>query len=308
MDSDKREYGKVRRDETLSLSHNTIATMLNRIVLAMNVLLAFVTITSNEYMDESKKPSDLSELAAARTAVDLDWDEEEGAAAAAPSFLFNIDDVSSLVVDAIDASQSFVTAVVLPFGPWLLPLLSILVGISCVLGVRPVERLEGLVGIWRCTAAVLIVVLSFWADYKAPTWMIVASAVAFLMGTRSKWIHWTLHRLVDLLFCWDLYSQVFVFKEFNVTILFILMNFWWSGHAILSVFNVYYPMSWLCIAEWAWNSLTFSLVEAIRKVWALAYKAVIAVYTDTANDVETIYSFFYNGSDRVVSYLRAEQV
>jgi hypothetical protein len=35
-------------------------------------------------------------------------------------------------------------------------------------------------------------------------------------------------------------------------------------------------MSWLCIAEWAWNSLTSSLLAVIRNVLALAWKAVVA--------------------------------
>jgi hypothetical protein len=187
-----------------------------------------------------------------------------------------------------------VTAV-LPFGPWLLPLLSLFVGMIYVLGVRPVERLDGLAGISRCTAATFILAVSYLAFSMAPAWMNVASVVASLLGTGCDWIKWTMRRLVDVLCGCALCVDIFVFREHNVTMLLILMVCWAVGHAILSVLDLYFPMSWLCIDKWACDLLTFSIAEGIRNVLTVAWKAVVAVcgaivaaITDTANNVQTI--------------------
>jgi hypothetical protein len=157
--------------------------MVNRIAYALNMLKALNTISSNEYLNEWKQPMALSEVAA-RTAVDWDWDEEGAATAAAPSFLFNVDDLSSLVADGFQ----FMVAAALPFGPWLLALLSLLIGMFYMLGFRPVERLDGLTGISRCTAAMAILLVSFVEDWMAPEWVIVASVVAMIVGTGWDWI------------------------------------------------------------------------------------------------------------------------
>jgi hypothetical protein len=279
--------------------------MLNRIVFAIKMLKAINSISSNEYLDEWKQPMALSEVAA-RTMIDLDWDEEEGAAAAAaPSFLmsFNVDDLSSLVVDGF---QSFVTTV-LPFGPWLLPFLSLLVGLFYVLGFRPVERLDGLSGISRCMAAMLILLVSFSAGWMAPTWMIGASVVTLLLGTGWEWVKWTMHGLVYLLYWWAC-VEAYLAGVLDLPTLAYLVICWSSGNALLSFLDLYFPWSWLCIGKWAWNSLTFSLVVGIRNVLASAWKAVVPVYTDIANDVQAACSFFCSESDRAMSYLRAEQV
>jgi hypothetical protein len=129
--------------------------MLNRIVLAFNMLKAFYSLLTN------KNIRVLFEVAA-RKAVKWVCDEGVAAAAAAPSLLksLNVNDLSSQVVKE---GFQFIVAKVLPFGPWLLPFLSLLVGSFCVLGFRPIERLDGLSGIWRCMAAMFVLLASFLA-------------------------------------------------------------------------------------------------------------------------------------------------
>jgi hypothetical protein len=263
--------------------------MLERIVYAINMLKAFITLLSDEYLDNWKKLMALFEVA---TVTAVDWDGVEIEAAAPSALLsFNVDDLYTLVVDGF---QSFVN-VLLPFGPWLLPMLSLCVGMIYMLGVRPVERLDGLAGISRCTAATFILAVSYLAFSMAPAWMNIASVVASLLGTGCDWIKWTMRRLVDVLCGCALCVDIFVFRELNVTMLVVLMTCCAGGHAILSVLDLYFPMSWLCIDKWACDLLTFSIVEGIRNVLALAWKAVVAVCgaivavaTDTANNVQTI--------------------
>jgi hypothetical protein len=174
---------------------------------------------------------------------------------------------------------------------------------------------HNITGVSRCTAATAILLVSFLAVSMAPTWVVVASVVTLLLGTECDWIYWTMSRLVDLLLGHSLYLQVCVFKEqLDMTTLLILMICWSGGHLILSVLDLYFPISWMCIGKWAGNSLTVSLVAGIRNVLALAWKAVVAVgdaavagATDIANDVDTVCSFVCNERDRVMSYLSAEQ-
>jgi hypothetical protein len=274
--------------------------MLNRIVSTFNMLKAFNSLLTNEYLDEWK-PS-LSKVAA-RTAVNWDWDAE----AAASSLLmnFNVDDLYTLVVDGF---QSFVN-VLLPFGPWLLPMLSFIVGMFYVLGFRPVERLDGLAGISRGMAAMFILVVSYLAFSMAPVWFIVAAGIVTLaMQTEWNWIYWTMCRLVDLL-CGCACLEVFVFGVLDMPTLVFVVASWASVHVILIV----WCLSCMCVGEWVWSSLTFPLAVnlqlvwwAIRNVLALARmgcSAAVAVATGAANGAQTICSFFYEGSVRAVTFL-----
>jgi hypothetical protein len=273
--------------------------MLNCIVSTFNMLKAFYSL-------DEWKPS-LSKVAA-RTAVDWDGVEIE---AAAPSALlsFNVDDLYTLVVDGF---QSFVN-VLLPFGPWLLPMLSLCVGMIYMLGVRPVERLNGLTGISRCTAATFILAVSFLAAWSAPVWFIVAAGIVTLaMQTEWNWIYWTMCRLVDLL-CGCACLEVFVFGELDMPTLVFVVASWASVHVILIV----WCLSCMCVGEWVWSSLTFPLAVnlqlvwwAIRNVLALARmgvvavcSAAVAVATGAANGVQTVCSFFYEESVRAVNFL-----
>jgi hypothetical protein len=283
--------------------------MLNGIAFAFKVLKAVHTISSNEYLEEWKKPCDLSEVAA-RTAVNLDWDEEE-AAAEAPSFLMSFDDLSALVVDGF---QSVVSAVQ-PFGPWLLPFLSLLVGSLYLLGFRPFKRLDGLSGVWRCAMAMVVLVAAFLTVWTVPAEVIKACAVALLVRgvlglarAAWDWMWWTLHRLVDLLGCY-LSVGLLVRKEINMVTMTGLVGFWAGCRGMIHLAHSYMPMSWLRTAEQACNSLTFPLVINLRLVWwairnvlALVWMAVVAVCgaavagaTGTANAVQTICGSFYKG-------------
>jgi hypothetical protein len=135
---------------------------------AMNVFKAFnFILTDNEW----KQPKDPSEV---ETVLPWDWylDEESAAAGAtAPSVLLSFDGV-----------QSFVTTA-LSFGLWLLPLLSLFVGMFHVLGFRPFERLDRLFGFWRCavTMVVLVASASSLAVWTAPAEVIQACAEALII-------------------------------------------------------------------------------------------------------------------------------
>jgi hypothetical protein len=270
--------------------------MLNRIVYAMNVLKALYTITSNEYMDEWKQPKDPSEVVV--TVMDWDWDAEEETAPAttAPSgFLgFNVDDLYSFVVDAIEGSQSFaVTALeaAKSFGPYVLPLLSLFVGTLYVLGFRPFERLDRLSGVWRGAMAFIILVASFLAVWTVPTVVIQACVVVLLARvvvglSRAAWdwMWWTLHRLVDVL-GGSAFLVLLVDQRHNdwkalsgMLMLWALVR--WALYSARS----YVPMSWLCATERACTSLTFPLFVclrlvwwAVRNVWALVWLAIVAI-------------------------------
>jgi hypothetical protein len=283
--------------------------MLNSIVYAINVLKALNTLSSNEYLNEWKQPKDPSEV---ETVIPWDWywDEEpaDAAAAAAPSWFLSFDDLHCCVVNGF---QSFVEPA-LSFGPWLLPFLSLLVGMCYVLGFRPFERLNGLSGIWRCAVAMINLVVSFLAVWTTPAVVIKACVVALLIRVALglargawHWIWWTLHRLVDLLGSL-LFLGLFVREEINMVTITGLIGLWAGCRKMLYVARFYLPMSWLCAAERACSSLTFPLVMNLRLVWwairnvlALVWMAVVKVCgaavvgaTGAANTVQAICGSF----------------
>jgi hypothetical protein len=199
----------------------------------MNVFKAcnFI-LTDNEW----KQPKDPSEV---ETILPWDWywDEESAAAAAAagataPSVLLSFDGV-----------QPFVTAA-LSLGPWLLPLLSLFVGMFHVLGFRPFERLDRLFGFWRCavTMVVLVASVSFLAVWTAPAEVIQACAEALIIRVvlglaraAWDWMWWTLHRLVDLLGggLAFLITGFFVHDRHDVKALSGMLMMWAIGRGIL---------------------------------------------------------------------------
>jgi hypothetical protein len=254
--------------------------MLNRIVLAMNVLKALYTVTSSEFMDEWKRPKDPSEVVTVM--LDWDWDPEGGAAAAAaPSgFLgFNVDDLYSFVVDAVDASQSFVVtaataveAAAQSLGPWLLPLLSLLVGIFYLLGFRPFERLNRLSSVWRCAATMLILAASFLEVWTAHE---MSHQRSVHVGTLS------MPKQFEILFVQIIASVASLVAR----VVFVML--WACGRGILFAARSCLPMtwsSWLCVGERVWDVLTFPVLLKVRLVWwakrnvvALVWMAVVAV-------------------------------
>jgi hypothetical protein len=303
--------------------------MLNRIVYAIKVFNAFNFILTD---DEWKQPTDPSEV---ETVIPWDWywDDilaaEAAAAAAAPSVLFmsfNLNDLHSLLVKT-NAFQSFANATsALSLGPWLLPLLSLLVGIFYLLGFRPFERLERLSGVCRCAVAMVILMASFLAVWTAPTVVIQSSVVALvirvllgLVRAGWDWIYSQAHKLVDLL-CGLTGVFLFVDGQLNMVMLSGLVCLWAGGRAILYVERLCLPISWVCVVEWAWNSLTFPLVMNLRLVWwairnvsALVWMAVVAVLGAavagaTANTFQTICGDFYKGRVQTVGWLSAQRV
>jgi hypothetical protein len=302
--------------------------MLNRIAFAIKVLNAFnFILTDTEWIKECNRPKDPSEV---ETVIPWDWywddilEAEAAAAAAAPSFLMNVDDLSSFVVDGFHS----IVAEVPPFGQCLLPFLSLLVGTLYLLGFRPFERLDGLSGIWRCAMAMVVLVASFLAVWTVPAVAIKPCVVALLVRVvlglaraAWDWMWWTLHRLVDLLGCY-LGVGLLVRAEVNMVTMTGLLGFWAGCRGIVYLAHSYLPMSWLRTAEQACNSLTFPLVINLRLVWwsirnvfALLRMAVVAVCgaavagaTGTANTVQTICGSFYKGMVQTVVRLSAVRV
>jgi hypothetical protein len=77
---------------------------------------------------------------------------------------------------------------------------------------------------------------------------------------------------------------IFVHDRHNVKALSGMLMMWAIGRGILHGACSYLPMSWLCAAERAWNTLTFPLVVKVRLVWwamrnvlALVSMATVAV-------------------------------
>jgi hypothetical protein len=279
--------------------------MLNRIVFAIKVLNAFNFISSNEYLNECNQPKDPSEVV---TVMEWDWDTEEGAAAAAsPSgFLgfnlgFNVDDLYTFVVDAVDASQSFVVTAVTAveaaaqsMGPWLLPLLSLFVGMFYLLGFRPFERLNRLSSAWRCAATMLILVASF---LEVWTFREMSHQRSVHIGTLS------MPKQFEILFVQIMTSAASLVAR----VVFVML--WACGRGILYAARSCLPMtwsSWLCVAERVWDVLTFPILLKLRLLWwakrnvlALVWMAVVAVCsaivagaTGAAKGVRTICGSF----------------